>query len=366
MDDLDLLMRTRPFVEPLDPEARGRILARLDERIAGSPAAGSRSHRVRRRSGVLAAIALAAVLVGTAAALVKQYVWTDDQPVALPVGHGDNATFNVNVTDPDGLVDPTTLPATVAEFAPAVRLPEGGSFDEWTNYAVTYYHPDHAYETTRSIVAEQMVLTAQCQWVQQWLTATSTSNDRSAAEAIRVLPGINAWIRQAGVIDDGYYDSIVDDMRDGTVSPVQDFENTCPFRGAWGTTATEQDAKATGDLVPAIDVVRSYLDDGRTAGRFDANVGYALAPHVQWSDEHTQAGAVFPGEIYVAPTTEDGVMLISPSESGTRFCAVIGDAGAKRGIVNPDIYPPDPTSINTPFDPYPGPVACTETGWRSQ
>jgi len=76
-----------------------------------------------------------------------------------------------------------------------------------------------------------------------------------------------------------------------------------------------------------------------------------------------QPAPILPGDIYIAPTTEDGVMLISPSESGTRFCAVINDTTVERGTMDPERYPPDPNSLNTPFDRYPGPIACTPGGW---
>jgi hypothetical protein len=59
------------------------------------------------------------------------------------------------------------------------------------------------------------------------------------------------------------------------------------------------------------------------------------------------------------------VMLIGTSESGTRFCAVITDTTVKQGTVDPQRFPPDPESINTPFDTYPGPVACTPSIWPS-
>ncbi len=365
MNELDLLKGARPHVEPMSPEARARIRSKMDERTEPVASTKPKNHRIRRRSGVLAAVALAAVLGGTAAAVIKTYVWTDDQPVAIPLDIGDQKGLSIDISDPDALVDPTTLESTVAEFAPAVRLPVSGSYDEWIDYATTYYRPNYDYETTRSSVAFQMVLTAQCQWTQQWLTATDASNDGKATEAIRILPGINAWLRGAGVIDDGYYDSIVEDMRQGNVGRVQYFENGCAFRGAWGNTVAERDAKATGDLASAIPFVRSFLDDGGKPADFDWRAGDALAHLIQWSDQHTQAGAVFPGDIFIAPTTEGGVMLISPSESGTRFCAVITDATVERGIVDPERFPPDPTSINTPFDPYPGPVACSEASWQS-
>jgi hypothetical protein len=109
--------------------------------------------------------------------------------------------------------------------------------------------------------------------------------------------------------------------------------------------------------------VRSFLTGGGSSADFSWHTGDSLAHLINWTDSETQPALIFPGDIYIAPTTEDGVMLISPSESGTRFCAVIKDTTVERGTVDPERFPPDPNSLNTPFDPYPGPVACTPGGW---
>jgi hypothetical protein len=314
-------------------------------------------------------IAVAAVLAGAAAAsAVADHLWTTDQPVAIPTlssGQSNESGFGsgADIADPKGLVDPSTLPSTVAEFAPSIRLPEGGSYDEWINYATDNYRPAYSYESTRSDVAFQMVLVAQCQWIQQWLTATETSNDVQAAQAIRFLPGINTWLRGAGLIDDASMDTLVERMKQGDVARVQSAENQCAYRGSWGNTASEQDSKATGDLAPAIQIVRSFLGGGGAPPNFSWHTGDSLAPLVNWTDPATQPAPIFPGQIYIAPTTEDGVMLISPSESGTRFCAVVNDTTVVHGTVDPERYPPDPNSLNTPFDPYPGPVSCTPGAW---
>jgi hypothetical protein len=37
----------------------------------------------------------------------------------------------------------------------------------------------------------------------------------------------------------------------------------------------------------------------------------------------------------------------------------------EHGTVDPLRFPPGPNSINTPFDTYPGPVACTPGAWPS-
>jgi hypothetical protein len=318
------------------------------------------------RIGVIAA---AAVLVGAAAAsAVVDHLWTTDQPVAIPtlssgLDNGSGFGSGADISDPKGLVDPTTLPSTVAEFAPSIRLPEGGSYDEWVNYATANYRQEYSYESTRSDVAFQMVLVAQCQWMQQWLTAAETSNDAQAAQVIRVLPGINTWLRGAGLIDSGSLDTLVEQMKQGDVTRVQSAENQCAYRGSWGSTESEQDAKATGDLAPAIQIVRSFLSGGGAPADFSWHTGDSLAHLIRWTDPAMQPAPIFPGDIYIAPTTEDGVMLISPSESGTRFCVVITDTSLKRGTIDPERYPPDPNSLNTPWDNYPGPVACTPEGW---
>lgn len=58
-------------------------------------------------------------------------------------------------------------------------------------------------------------------------------------------------------------------------------------------------------------------------------------------------------------------MLIATSESGTRFYAVVTGTTLEQGTVDPQRFPPDPDSINTPFDTYPGRVACTPGAWPS-
>ena len=364
MNDTDLLKRLPLESEPLDPVARDRIRALVVARTTGLQARALREQR-RRRAVRMGVLAVAAVIAATAASVIANHPWTTDEPVAIPLDQGANANGFIDISDPNGVVNPALLPSTVAEFAPSIRLPEGGSYDEWINYATTNFRPEYSYETTRSTVVFKMATIAQCQWVQQWLTATDSSNGAKASEAIRVLPGISTWLRGAGEFDNGYFDSLVNQMRQGNVPQVQSFENGCPFTGSWGDTASEQDGKATGDLAPAIQIVRSYLNEGGDPEAFNWHAGDRMAHLIEWSDPDVQPGPIFPGLIYIAPTTADGVMLISPSESGTRFCAVISDDAVARGIVDPDRFPPDPTSLNSPWDNYPGPVSCTRGGWPS-
>src|SRR5439155_26693526 len=127
---------------------------------------------------------------------------------------------------------------------------------------------------------------------------------------------IITWSRGAGLVDDGSMDTLVEEMNRGDVARVQSAENGCAFTGSWGSTSSEQDAKATGDLTPAIQSVRSYLLGGGVATDFGWQTGNSLAPAVNWTDPATQPAPLFPGQIYIAPTTDDAVMLISPSESG--------------------------------------------------
>src|SRR5204863_3325828 len=133
-----------------------------------------------------------------------------------------------------------------------------------------------------------MVLVAQCQWTQQWLTATETSNDAQAAQVIRVLPGINTWLRGAGLIDGGSLNTLVEQMKQGDVAHVQSTENQCAYRGSWGSTVSEQDAKATGDLGPAIQVVRSFLSGGGSPADFNWHTGDSLAHLIRWTDPAMQ------------------------------------------------------------------------------
>jgi hypothetical protein len=365
MNDLELLKQIPGRIEPLDGETRDRLRAALSDET-GKRSKVSVTSRARRRRVRIGVIAIAAVLAGTAATMITRGVWTTDQPVAIPLGDDLHFTGSyLDIPDPDGNVDPTTLPSTVAEFAPAVRLPDGGSFDQWEGHQIRSYRPDYWYETDRSTVAEGMVRASECQWVQQWLSATAASKDADAAQALRILPGIVDWLHAAGSSVNGYIDDpLLGQMRRGDVVQVQSFSNgQCAFTGSWGATASAQDAKAAADLVPAIQVVRSWLDDGGEPTAFGSREGDNATPLIMWTDVVVQPAPLFPGSIYIAPTTEDGVMLVSTSESGSRYCAVIGYAGVERGIVDPQRYPPDPTSINTPWDKYPGPVGCSPGEW---
>src|SRR5438128_4791348 len=254
MNDLDLLKRLPGLVDPPDDAAKDRMRSLVDARVSQAARERPTPARARRRAVRIGVIAVAAVLVGAAAASgLTDHLWTTDQPVAIPIASSDqNNSFYGDISDPNGQVDAAALPSTVEEFAPSIRLPEGGSYDEWINHRERYSSPLSWQESRRNVVVMEMAFVAQCQWMQQWLTATETSNDVQAAQAIRVLPGITTWLLAAGVADGGSMDILVEEMRQGDVARVQSAENGCPFTGSWGNTVSEQDAKATGDLAPAI------------------------------------------------------------------------------------------------------------------
>jgi hypothetical protein len=54
----------------------------------------------------------------------------------------------------------------------------------------------------------------------------------------------------------------------------------------------------------------------------------------------TPSTGQIPGYTYIAPTTDDGVMLIATSESGTRFCALVTDTTVEQGTVGPSASHP--------------------------
>lgn len=194
-------------------------------------------------------------------------------------------------------------------------MPEGGSFGEWTNYVETYWQRLSGLENNRASVVGSMTKVASCQWMQQWLTATSASKDAAAAQAIRVLPGIEEWQRAAGMIIDpgGSVDPLAGWMREGKAAQVQLAENQCAFTGSWGDTVAEQDPKATGDLVPAIAAVRSSLRDGGASADFDWQTGDSIAHSINWTDPKTQPAPLFPGYIsnaHRAPSLTHGALSI--------------------------------------------------------
>jgi hypothetical protein len=348
MDDLELLKELPGRIEPPDVETKERMRAVMEARTALS------SVRRPRRAARIAVLGIAAVLVTLGlAAGIAIHAWTADDPVALQ-----------GISDPTGPVStPEDLESVVAEFAPAIHLPDGGSFDVWIQHQEANPESSLGRGLNRTVVAHSMVFVSQCQWAQQWLDASARGDHGGAAQAVRVLDGVNEWWRLNAPGDDFGTGGLLARMQSGDRSGVQSLENGCGYTGSWGTTPAEQDAKAMGNLPPAAKVAASYLRDGGDPAAFDPATAGSLAPDITWTWSHNQPVPASPGFVFIGSSAGSEVTLVSVSEAGTQFCAEVTDTGVQHGTTTDDLSTvenSDGTAVNAR---YPGPVTCTPGGW---
>ncbi len=370
MDDLDLLKELPGRVDPPDEETKQRIRALMRARMETGSA--RRSRRVVK----VGLLGIAAVLTAASlAAAIAIHPWTDDQPVTIgvgvyPAGSGSEGSIKVEISDPNGmLTTPADLTAAVAEFAPAIRLPDGGTFDMWTQHVNTGEtmtgHAAMGFEvqigTDRASVVEGMVGVSQCQWAEQWLNASAQGDPAGAQQAVRILGSVDAWMQAAANGGAPSMVDFLDQMKSGNRAAVQRFENGCAYMGSWGNTPAEQDAKATGDLTSAVGTARDYLLSGGDAGAFDPSTALRLAQNVEWTDSTVQPVPALPGGIFIARSAGAGVTLVSVSEAGTQFCAVVTDTAVVHGTTTHDLNVVPDGSGAKAADP--SPVDCTPGGW---
>ncbi len=359
MNDLDLLKELPGPVDPPDEVTKDRMRTLMEARMA--PGHVRRPRPVMKASMLGIAAALAAASLAAAIAI---HPWTTDRPVAIGIGSPVDNGFGGQISDPDGpITTAADLEAAVAEFAPAIRLPEGGSFAQWTQHFEADFPPGglRAYLDRASVVSD-MVFVSQCQWGQRWLDA-SAQGDRAAAEqATVVLSDLSEWMRAAVLHDDTYMAALLAQMRNGQMSGVQMFEDAgCAYTGSRGTTPSQQDAKATGTLMPGIRIAQNYLRDGGDPGTFDRSKAGNLAPNVTWTSSDMQPVPASPGAVFIAQSADAGVTLVSVSESGTQFCAVVTDTAVEHGTTTHDLsVVPDGDGAKAAV---PGPVICTPGGW---
>jgi hypothetical protein len=348
MDDLELLKQLPGRIESPDVETKERIRAVVEARTAPS------SVRRPRRAAKAAALGVAAVLaVAGLGAGIAVHPWTDDDPVALQ-----------GISDPTGQIStPMDLESVVAEFAPAIRLPDGGSFDVWIQRQESLPNSDIGRGLVRADVVHSMVFVSQCQWGQQWLDASAGGDQARAGQALRVLGGVNDWWQSNDPVDDFGTVGLLDHMKSGDRVGVQSIENGCGYTGSWGNTPAEQDATAMGDLSPAVQTVQRYLRDGGDPTAFDPSTAGNLASSITWTWSHNQPVPASPGFVFIGPSASAGVTLVSVSEAGTQFCADVTDSGVLHGTTTEDlstIENAEGTAVNAR---YPGPVTCTPGGW---
>jgi hypothetical protein len=347
MDDLELLKALPGRIEPPDVETKARMRADVEARIASSGRRAPRAAKVGLL-GIAAALAVAGLAAGIAV-----HPWTADDPVALQ-----------GISDPTGEIStPADLESVIAEFAPAIRLPDGGSYDVWIQRHEEPAVSDIGQGLRRVNVVHSMVFVAQCQWGQRWLDASAGGDQAGAAQALRVLGGIDDWFRSNAPDDDYGTTGLLGHMKRDDRVGVRSYENGCAYTGSWGTTPAEQDATAMGHLSPAVQIVQRYLRDGGDPSAFDPITAGSLAPAFSWTSSHMQPAPASPGSVFIGPPAESSVILVSVSESGTQFCAVVTDTGVEHGTTTKDlstVETPDGTAVNAR---YPGPITCTPGGW---
>jgi hypothetical protein len=348
MDDLELLKELPGRIESPDVETKERMRAVMETRTAPSSVRRPR----RAAKGVVLGVAAVLAVAGVGAGITV-HPWTADDPVALQ-----------GISDPTGQIStPMDLESVVAEFAPAIRLPGGGSFDVWIQRQESLPNSDIGRGLDRADVVHSMVFVSQCQWGQQWLDASAGGDQAGAGRALRVLDGINDWWRSADPVDDFGTVGLLGHMKSGDRTGVQSIENGCGYTGSWGTTPAEQDAKAMSALSPAVQAVRRYLLDGGDPAAFDPSTAGSLASGITWTWSHNQPMPASPGFVFIGPSAAASVTLVSVSEAGTQFCVEVTDTGVLHGVTTEDlstIENAEGTAVNAR---YPGPVTCTPGGW---
>jgi len=354
MDDLELLKDLPGRIEPPDVETRERMRAVMEARTAVSQV------RRPRRAAQVGMLGIAAVLAAASlAAAVGIHPWTADDPVALQ-----------GIPNPTGPIsNRADLEAVVAEFTPAIRLPDGGSFDVWIQRQVSIPEGADGPVTSmigsglnRAIVVHDMVFVAQCQWGQRWLDASSEGDQAGTAQALRVVGGIDDWFRSDAPDSDFGTSYILDAMKSGDRVGVQSEENMCGYTGSWGTTPAQQDTTAKGRLTSAAETVQRYLRNGDDPAAFGLAAAGNLAPDIDWTNSHLQPAPASPGAVFIGPSASSAVTLVSVSESGTQFCAVVTDGSVEQGTTTDDLSVTD-EGTGKPHAVYPGPVTCSPGGW---
>ncbi|MBA3690307.1 MAG: hypothetical protein H0W82_02700 [Actinobacteria bacterium] len=347
MDDLELLKALPGRIEPADVETKARMRADMEALIGSSGRRGRRARKVGML-GIAAALAVAGLAAGFAI-----HPWTADDPVALQ-----------GISDPTGEIStPAELESVIAEFGPAIRLPDGGSYDVWIRRHEAPAFSDIGQGLRRVNVVHSMVFVAQCQWGQQWLDASAHGDQARAAQALRVLGGIDDWFRSNAPDDDYGTSGLFEHMKRDDRVGVRSYENGCGYTGSWGKTPAEQDTSATERLLPAVQVAQRYLRDGGDPSAFDPTTAGNLAPAFSWTSSHMQPAPASPGSVFIGPPARSSVILVSVSESGTQFCAVVTDTEVEHGTTTKDlstVETPDGTAVNAR---YPGPITCTPGGW---
>jgi hypothetical protein len=325
MDDLDLLRRMVGEAPTLDETTRARMRASLGERMEQAPA----PKRRRSRSAVVAILVAAGVGIGTLAAAAGAIRhWSESEPVAITIlpGYHGPGTFEGNyldISNPEQVIaSAIEFEATVAEFAPAFRLPEEHDFTAWIQHVervTDFTTADGSWR--RYSVPGSMVFVAECQWGQHWVDANQVGDSAGMSQSIDVLGGIGAWSQVAGIDIDGYVLRIlIQQMKEGeTVTLQQWLGVNCGNTGSVVGSPAELDGFAQDIITRALTVAQQFHDVGGTYSGFGLLEAEEMAPAFAWAapDFVPAAG---PGQPNIAVADGQRLVLTSESESGVVFC----------------------------------------------
>lgn len=336
MDDLDLLRRMVGEAPTPNEATRARMRVSLEERMEQAPA----SKRRRSRSAVVAILVAAGVGVGTLAAAASAIRhWSEDEPVAITVlPPGDHGPDNsLDISKPLGVIaSPAEFEATVAEFAPAIRLPEGHDFTAMVQNVervTDFTSADGAWR--RSNVAGSMVFVAECQWGQHWLDADQVGDSAGKSLSIDVLGGIGAWSLSANIDVDGYMQKLVQQMKDGETVALRQFLGVnCGHSGSVVGSPAELDGFAQDILTGALAAAQQFYVVGSTYSGFGVLEAEKMAPAFAWiaPDWVPAAG---PGQPNIAVADGQRLVLTAESESGVIFCIEVKSGATTYGRVAP-------------------------------
>ena len=116
-------------------------------------------------------------------------------------------------------------------------------------------------------------------------------------------------------------------------------------------------------LSPAIRAVERYLGDGGEPAAFGPSTAGGLAPAIGWTSSHMQPAPASPGYVFIGSSEGPGVTLVSVSEAGTQFCAVVTDTEVLHGTTTQDLSTEESVDGTEVHATSPGPVICTPGGW---
>jgi len=326
MDEIELV-RSMSEEPPVPDEESRRGMAK---RLTATMDSAMPQKRRRSRSALTVVLVAASLgVAGTALAHGLGVLWTDKEPIAVQFGQGDATTGgSVRISNPQARVQTAEeFAQTVAEFAPAIRLPEGHDFSAWTAHLTSDFDPQ---AWRREQIPMGMTFVARCQWGQAWIDSHEAADEPGMLEASTVLGQIGRSM------DDAYTRDLAEQMRVGEGETVRSFVDVnCGYAGVQLGSPQQLDALVQTDLNSAAQAVLKYADSHGELAGFSAETGQGLAPQLTWGS-YENSNPASPGITNLEIVDPDRALITQESESGTTFCVDIGEGGATvvRGVIS--------------------------------